>query len=294
MLQVHIHACGTSTLLVCRHFLVISSHECCSYQLHFEWLVDLSHLAGWSDAFECHFLEDICKVESWKWNRVLRNRTGRRKPVYLFTKCGVVEFGTTSDKSRSQWSERDLNPNIRAQFAIAPTLSLLVSGVFREAQLRANIPSGTEEQFNDIALLLIYHCWFLACGFTEGDSSQNDHNRDLDKMAEARVDVKKLATFLHGQQVNPSRVICSKYSLRVRYLLYPFPLPSRHFHRIKTTWRSKCWKPKLRLHCRPSVRCNPDSRMLKMFGCVVWEMHSLIVITETLLVFEYSGKSPSE
>ncbi|KAK2561434.1 Checkpoint protein HUS1 [Acropora cervicornis] len=31
----------------------------------------------------------------------------------------------------------------------------------------------------------------------EGDSSQNDHNRDLDKMAEARVDVKKLATFLH-------------------------------------------------------------------------------------------------
>lgn len=51
------------------------------------------------------------------------------------------------------------------------------------------------------------HCLFE---FVEGDSSQH-HNRDPDKMAEARVDIKKLATFLNGQQVNPSKVICSKY-----------------------------------------------------------------------------------
>ena len=51
---------------------------------------------------------------------------------------------------------------------------------------------------------------FIWINFVEGDSSQH-HNRDPDKMAEARVDIKKLATFLHGQQVNPSKVICSKY-----------------------------------------------------------------------------------
>ena len=48
--------------------------------------------------------------------------------------------------------------------------------------------------------------------FVEGDSSQQ-HNRDPDKMAEARVDIKKLTTFLHGQQVNPSKVICSKSNI---------------------------------------------------------------------------------
>lgn len=43
----------------------------------------------------------------------------------------------------------------------------------------------------------------------EGDPSSQPHNRDPDKMAEARVDVKKLATFLHSQQVCPNRVICN-------------------------------------------------------------------------------------
>ena len=46
--------------------------------------------------------------------------------------------------------------------------------------------------------------------FAEGDNSSQHHNRDPDKMAEARVDVRKLAAFLHSQQVSPSRVICSK------------------------------------------------------------------------------------
>ncbi|KAJ7384136.1 DNA damage checkpoint control protein [Desmophyllum pertusum] len=54
----------------------------------------------------------------------------------------------------------------------------------------------------------------------EGDNSSQNHNRDPDKMAEARVDVKKLATFLHGQQVNPSRVICNiMHGKAVQFLL---------------------------------------------------------------------------
>ena len=155
VLHGRIHACGRCTLLVCRHFLVIPSHECRSYQLHFEWLFDLSHLTGRSDAFEWYFLEEAIKVKSWKWSRVLRNRTGRRKPVDLLRNCCVVEFGTTADKSRSQWSQRDLNPSTRTQFASTPILSLLVSSGFTEAQPGANISSGMEEQFNDTALLLI-------------------------------------------------------------------------------------------------------------------------------------------
>ncbi|EDO49542.1 predicted protein [Nematostella vectensis] len=35
------------------------------------------------------------------------------------------------------------------------------------------------------------------------------HNRDPDAMVEARVDIKKIATFLNGQQFGPNRVICN-------------------------------------------------------------------------------------
>lgn len=34
---------------------------------------------------------------------------------------------------------------------------------------------------------------------------------DLDQFAEARIDIRKFAQFLSGQQVNPTKVICSKY-----------------------------------------------------------------------------------
>lgn len=58
---------------------------------------------------------------------------------------------------------------------------------------------------------------YCVLNITEGDSSQN-HNRDPDKMAEARVDIKKLATFLHGQQVSPSKVICSESDVLILLL----------------------------------------------------------------------------
>ena len=44
----------------------------------------------------------------------------------------------------------------------------------------------------------------------EGENPPSQTNRDPDAMAEARIDIKKLATFLHSQQVGPLRVICSK------------------------------------------------------------------------------------
>ncbi|RMX52527.1 hypothetical protein pdam_00015540 [Pocillopora damicornis] len=55
---------------------------------------------------------------------------------------------------------------------------------------------------------------------TWGDTSSQQRNRDPDKMAEARVDVKKLATFLHSQQVSPNRVICNiVHGKAVQFLL---------------------------------------------------------------------------
>ena len=46
------------------------------------------------------------------------------------------------------------------------------------------------------------------------DGTQRSRLRDdVDKeeFSEARIDIRKFAQFLTGQQVNPTRVICSKY-----------------------------------------------------------------------------------
>lgn len=48
-----------------------------------------------------------------------------------------------------------------------------------------------------------------------GDGASQDggptQSRDPDSMAEARVDVRKLQQFLVGQQVNPSKSMCSEF-----------------------------------------------------------------------------------
>lgn len=38
---------------------------------------------------------------------------------------------------------------------------------------------------------------------------QSDHSRSSDEMSETTVDIKKFITFLHGQQVSPTKVICN-------------------------------------------------------------------------------------
>lgn len=49
-----------------------------------------------------------------------------------------------------------------------------------------------------------------------GDEASQDggpsHSRDPADMAQARVDIRKLQQFLMGQQVNPSKAMCSKSS----------------------------------------------------------------------------------
>lgn len=42
---------------------------------------------------------------------------------------------------------------------------------------------------------------------------------DPHQFAEARIDIRKFAQFLTGQQVNPTKVICSKYICGDNYLL---------------------------------------------------------------------------
>ena len=49
-------------------------------------------------------------------------------------------------------------------------------------------------------------------------SQKSNHNRDPKQFAEARVDIRKFAQFLSGQQVNPLKVICSKYNIEKKYV----------------------------------------------------------------------------
>ena len=42
------------------------------------------------------------------------------------------------------------------------------------------------------------------------DIGQRSRNRDPAEFVEARIDIRRLAQFLSGQQVNPSKIICSE------------------------------------------------------------------------------------
>jgi len=50
-------------------------------------------------------------------------------------------------------------------------------------------------------------------------NDRRNADRDPSEFAEARVDVRKLAPFLSGQQINPSRVICNIEDNRLVHFL---------------------------------------------------------------------------
>jgi len=54
-----------------------------------------------------------------------------------------------------------------------------------------------------------------APGDGRGDATQANPSVDPEEMFEARVDIRRFAQFLAGQQVNPSRVICSESQLTI-------------------------------------------------------------------------------
>ena len=57
-------------------------------------------------------------------------------------------------------------------------------------------------------------CPHLPPSLSAGDDASQDggpsQSRDPEDMAQARVDIRKLQQFLMGQQVNPSKAMCSK------------------------------------------------------------------------------------
>ncbi len=63
-------------------------------------------------------------------------------------------------------------------------------------------------------MCLCVHACMRVCDFSlsgdDGSQSSSPTHRDPDLMAEARVDIRKLQQFLTGQQVNPSKAMCSK------------------------------------------------------------------------------------
>ena len=49
----------------------------------------------------------------------------------------------------------------------------------------------------------------MDCHTPEKEASQGASQSKRDEPAEARVDISKLSIFLHSQQFNPSKIICS-------------------------------------------------------------------------------------
>lgn len=63
-------------------------------------------------------------------------------------------------------------------------------------------------------LKLLLMLWLSVLIFlaSEGGSPSSAQGRDLESMAEARIDIKKLQHLLAGQQVNPTKALCSKFN----------------------------------------------------------------------------------
>lgn len=55
----------------------------------------------------------------------------------------------------------------------------------------------------------IAYMFFIS--FSTGASQSQSQSRDVEAMAHARVDIRKLQQFLMGQQVNPTKSMCSEY-----------------------------------------------------------------------------------
>lgn len=50
--------------------------------------------------------------------------------------------------------------------------------------------------------------------FSTGASQSQSQSRDVEAMAHAQVDIRKLQQFLMGQQVNPTKAMCSEYLIQ--------------------------------------------------------------------------------
>lgn len=61
-----------------------------------------------------------------------------------------------------------------------------------------------------------FYVWTKCCTLTllasEDECQSNTQDRDLESMAEVCIDIKKLQQLLAGQQVNPTKALCSKFS----------------------------------------------------------------------------------
>lgn len=65
-------------------------------------------------------------------------------------------------------------------------------------------------------LKLLFFVWTKCCVLTlsasEDGYQSSAQSRDLESMAEACIDIKKLQQLLAGQQVNPTKALCSKFN----------------------------------------------------------------------------------
>lgn len=64
----------------------------------------------------------------------------------------------------------------------------------------------------EITVYVWAECRVLTLLASEDGCQSPAQGRDLESMAEACIDIKKLQQLLAGQQVNPTKALCSKFS----------------------------------------------------------------------------------
>lgn len=82
----------------------------------------------------------------------------------------------------------------------------------------------------------IFYVWTKCCVLTllasEDGCQSSAQGRDLESMAEACIDIKKLQQLLAGQQVNPAKALCSKFNSSACELQLVGSFPILSFSRI--------------------------------------------------------------
>lgn len=79
----------------------------------------------------------------------------------------------------------------------------------RDERLNVFVWAETVLWWNVDVIVLEWRCVWRPSG-DDGSPSASASHRDVELMAQTRVDIRKLQQFLTGQQVNPSRAMCSK------------------------------------------------------------------------------------
>ncbi|ETE63070.1 Checkpoint protein HUS1B [Ophiophagus hannah] len=108
-------------------------------------------------------------------------------------------------------------PVLKTMKCVVERMKNLSSSVVIEANLNGEMELKIE---TDLVCITTHFRDLGNPPWVSWDDSQNStHERDPMKMAEARIDIKRLLQFLAGQQVNPTKALCNIASKRIVHFI---------------------------------------------------------------------------